>query len=188
VEDVERTAKEHLARRDYEGAATVALEAYGPEILGFLVAIHRDRLDAGDVFSAFCEDFWTALPRFRGEASLRTWAYTLARHASAHFFREPHRRRASALSNHPELQELEERIRTRTPSFLGKSTRDLVSELRQQLTADEQMLLILRVDRDMPWDEVASVMETAAPVLRKRFERVKARLRKLVDEAKKESS
>ena len=141
MEDVERTAKEHLARRDYEGAATVALEAYGPEILGFLVAIHRDRLDAGDVFSAFCEDFWTALPRFRGEASLRTWAYTLARHASAHFFREPHRRRASALSNHPELQELEERIRTRTPSFLGKSTRDLVSELRQQLTADEQSMV-----------------------------------------------
>jgi RNA polymerase sigma-70 factor (ECF subfamily) len=188
VEDVERTAREHLAQRDYQRAATVALEAYGPEILGFLVAIHRDRLDAGDVFGAFCEDFWTALPRFRGEASLRTWAYTLARHASAHFFREPHRRRASAMSNHPELQQLEERIRTRTPSFLGTATRDRVSELRNRLTPDEQTLLILRVDRDMPWDEVASVMGASATVLRKRFERVKARLRKMADEAEQESS
>ena len=66
--------------------------------------------------------------------------------------------------------------------------------LRDHLPTDDQTLLILRVDRDLSWNEVALVMtyDGEAPTddrvkresarLRKRFELVKDRLRTLAEE------
>ena len=67
--------------------------------------------------------------------------------------------------------------------------------MRDQLSQDERTLLILRIDRGLSWSEVAVVLlgpngdmdEEAigreAAACRKRFERVKARLRKMADAA-----
>jgi RNA polymerase sigma-70 factor (ECF subfamily) len=67
-----------------------------------------------------------------------------------------------------------------------------VRRLREELDPDEQTLLVLRIDRDMAWDEIAEVIhgpgadprertrQTAS--LRKRFERTKDRLRALVEQ------
>jgi hypothetical protein len=65
-------------------------------------------------------------------------------------------------------------------------------ELREQLPLEDQTLLILRVDRQLPWRELALVMhdgdapapeadqlEIVAARLRKRFQAVKDKLRKL---------
>src|SRR3954467_12676099 len=94
--------------------ATQILEGYGPEILGFLAAAMHDREAAGDVFSQFSEDLWSGLRAFRGHCSFRTWAYTLARNAAHRHRRDPLRRRGVAISECPELAELEARARTAT--------------------------------------------------------------------------
>jgi RNA polymerase sigma-70 factor, ECF subfamily len=180
--DREGKIQAHLRQGQYEQAATLALEAYGPEILGFLVAVLRDTADAHDVFGTFCEDFWVGLPKFRGDARLKTWAYTLAHHASARFIRDPHRRRAAGISAYPALSAIEARIRTETPSFMGRAAKDLVTRLREQLSPEEQALLTLRIDREMAWDDIAQVLDTAPATLRKRFERVKERLKTLAAE------
>ena len=54
-----------------------------------------------------------------------------------------------------------------------------IQKLREELTADEQTLLILRVDRGLSWGDVADVMEIESAVVRKRFERIKDKLREL---------
>jgi RNA polymerase sigma-70 factor (ECF subfamily) len=68
-------------------------------------------------------------------------------------------------------------------------TRDVYAEIRQALDADDQILLALRVDRDLSWREIAHVLvgEDAAEdevvrkaaALRKQFERVVDQLREL---------
>src|SRR5262245_10828338 len=80
-------------RGDLPAAATAALELYGSEVLGFLIAILKDEAVGSDVFSQFCEDLWTGLPNFRWECTFRTWAYTVARNASRRHLRSPHHRR-----------------------------------------------------------------------------------------------
>src|SRR5258706_16459579 len=77
---------------DFEAATTVALRGYGPEILGFLAATHRNEADANEVFSDFCEGVWKSLPSFAWQSSFRTWAYTIARRASMRLIRAPVRR------------------------------------------------------------------------------------------------
>jgi RNA polymerase sigma-70 factor (ECF subfamily) len=62
--------------------------------------------------------------------------------------------------------------------------RGVAERLRASLDPYEQTLLILRVDRGLSWDEVTCVLSSPEdPVnkdaLKKRFERVKARLRTL---------
>ena len=176
--------------------ATQLLESYGPEILGFLAAAMRDREEAGDVFSQFSEDLWVGLGAFRGHCSFRTWAYTLARNAAHRHRRDPLRRRRVAISECPELSELEARVRSATVSYLRTDVKDRVTRLRDALEPDDRMLLVLRIDRGMAWSEMAEVMlegedrekdgphdeadrARKAASLRKRFERLKERLRAL---------
>jgi RNA polymerase sigma-70 factor (ECF subfamily) len=176
-------------------AATVAIKGYGPEILGYLVATARTETDATDAFSMFCEDVWRGLPRFRFASSLRTWAYTLARHALYRLVRDPERRRPKVSpSEAPELAELAENIRTSTMLHLRTEVKDRVAALREQLDEEDRTILILRVDRKLAWQDIARVLAVEditeadankrSAALRKRFERIKDRLRKLAAEVR----
>jgi RNA polymerase sigma-70 factor (ECF subfamily) len=72
----------------------------------------------------------------------------------------------------------------RLPDTRGKTPREAderLEMLRRDLSPDDHTLLILRVDRQMSWEEVAQVFAggLGAPgpaTLRKRFERLGARL------------
>jgi RNA polymerase sigma-70 factor (ECF subfamily) len=61
-------------RGDHAAAATAVLRGYGPELLGFLSAVHRDETAASDAFAEMSEAVWRSLPRFAWESSVRTWA------------------------------------------------------------------------------------------------------------------
>jgi RNA polymerase sigma-70 factor (ECF subfamily) len=173
-------------------AATKAVEGYGPEVLGFLVTLLRDENSANEVFSQTCEDLWKGLDRFEGRSSLRTWFYVLARHAAARFRRAPHRRpgRRAGLS---EVSDIAERVRSRTQPHLRTEVKDRFAAIRNALPEDDRALLVLRVDRNLSWSEIAHVFsaeaepdETVAQVatkLRKRFERLKGEIRERAREA-----
>lgn len=192
-ENVEAVVQSLCGAGDTRGAVTVAIREYGPELVGFLVVLARDPADAGDVFADVCVRIWKGLAGFRWQCSLRTWLYVLARRAfSAH-----HRERAQWRERHvrisevPEIDELVVRVRTTTLARLRGEPQTRAQRLREQLTPDEQTLLTLRVDRGLEWREIARVLADAsdeptddeigreAASLRKRFERLKERLRQL---------
>ncbi|MBK9517868.1 MAG: sigma-70 family RNA polymerase sigma factor [Anaeromyxobacter sp.] len=172
-----------LERGQVGEAATAALTGLGPAVLGYLGSLH-DEDDARDVFSTFAEDLWRGLPGFRGECSLRAWAFRLAWHASARFRRDPFRRRGERL---PSSAASRLAATIAGASLLPGGRRDALRQLRQALDPEERTLLVLRVDRELEWDEVAAVLSAeGAPVeaatLRKRFERLKGRLGRLARE------
>jgi RNA polymerase sigma-70 factor (ECF subfamily) len=172
---------------DWAGATTIAIEGYGDELLGYLVAMTGSVVDADDAFSFVAEHLWRSLPAFRWDCSLRTWAYGIARQAIGRKRRDPHRRRAVPLD--AVVSAAAAKIRTRTATFLRTESRDRIAALRAQLAPDDQTLLILRVNRKLPWREIARVLADddaastdaeltrRAAALRKRFERVKDQLK-----------
>lgn len=174
-------------------AARVALEGYGPELLGFLMALTRDADVASEVFSQFCEDMWRGLEGFRWGSTFRTWAYTIARNAHRRYLRDPHYRRGTRLET-SDLFKLQQKVRSQTLPFLLTAVKDRFAALRESLSPDDQTLLILRIDRRMNWIDIAEVMldteeelseaeiKRKAAALRKRYERVKARLRELAEQ------
>lgn len=180
--------------QDFRQATTLAIETYGEEVMGFLVARTRARADAADVFSMFAEDLWRGLPSFEWRCSLRGWCYTLARHAAARHARAPHNKAARhlSLSQHQDLSALVDRVRSATHAFARTEVKDRVRALRESLPDDDQTLLILRVDRGLSWRDLVLVMNDAetSPLseaelvkgeqrLRQRFKRLKDRLKEL---------
>ncbi len=197
----EQTAAEDKVKNawdngDYDDAATRFLEAHGAEILGFLVSRVRDKVDARDVFADFCEDFWKGLPGFEWRCSMRGWAYTLARHAADRYLRAPQRRRERNLTLPAESRcsRLVNKLRTATHLHQKTEIKNRVQALRECLSEDDRMLLALRVDRALSWNEVAMVMapegeslsgealRVASGRMRQRFLMVKERLRKLAEQ------
>jgi RNA polymerase sigma-70 factor (ECF subfamily) len=162
-------------------AATEAIKALGPQILAYLTALLKNEGDAREVFSHFAEDLWKGLPGWRGEASLRGWAYRIAWHASVRWVRDPYRQRGQRLETSA-ASRLAQEVRTSVPENAWREER--MARLRDLLDPEERTLLILRVDRGLPWRDVAHVLAEdgcAAPseaALRKRFERLKEKLGK----------
>lgn len=190
--DVEARIRARCEAQDYRNAAEIAIRAYGPEIFGYLLSLGADTTRANDVFSVFAEDLWSSLPGFRWECALRSFAYGIARHALFRISRDPYRRRATPLSQSPEVYEIAEEVRTRTAEHLRTETKDRFAALRDKLDPTDRELLVLRIDRRLSWQDVARIMlaeeigagpgegealNRAAGKLRKRFERVKDTLR-----------
>jgi len=182
---VEAHLQELLAKGDHRAAATEALRAFGPKILGYLQAVLRDEADASDAFSVFAEHLWRGLPSFRFEASLKTWCFKLAWNAALNLKDEAWRRRGRRFES-GEASRLAEEIRTRTGVRVERR-RAALEALRAELSDEEQTLLVLRLDQQLSWGEIAEVLAregTApdAPALRKRYERLKEKLARLVKE------
>lgn len=193
-------ARVHAAwqRDDYAQAAELVFAAYGSELHSFLLAQFRGQHAVADeVFSAFSEDFWRALPRFEWRCSIRAWCYKLARSAASRHRRSAQARRGRQipLSDALRLETLVVRARTSTKLHLRSEVRDKIRELRETLNRDDQDLLVLRVDRGLSWRDIVHAMfdrdqeldeERSARMesaLRQRFGEIKKRLRRLAERA-----
>ncbi|MGH1347396.1 MAG: RNA polymerase sigma factor [Nannocystales bacterium] len=186
-ESVELSIRRSWDAGDMETAATLAIRGYGPELLGYLHAmVHAT--DPDELFSRLCEQLWKHLPSFRWESSVRTWTYTVARNLArgearaaagprgkVEGLRETHASRIAA------------DVRSTTALHLRTDSKDALQQIRDELDPDDRTLLILRVDRGMAWREIVEVLDDgghehdpakAAAALRKRFERLKERLRR----------
>lgn len=177
-------------------ATTLTIERYGPGVLGLLAHAVSDEDAAKDIFSVWCEDVWRGLPSFEGRngARLKTWAYRLAYNAAHRYRRRPHHKRAARIGHAALLNEadaaLRDRIHETTQAIFKTTTKDAFRNIRAQLTPEQNMLLVLRVDRAMAWHDIALVLSddptddaidlhAESNRLRQRFHRIKAKLKRL---------
>jgi RNA polymerase sigma-70 factor (ECF subfamily) len=192
--EIESTVRETCTRGDHGAAAAHVVRTYGRELFSFIFAIHRNEADANDAFSDLAEAVLRGLPKFAWQSTLRTWLYGIARNVINKRIRnEVRRRKRVAPAGDGTLEAVVQKVRTDTAAFLRTEKRTRLQELRDDLPEEDRMLLVLRVDRDLAWadlaramnddplDEPALTREVAR--LRKRFQVVKDRLRAL---AKKE--
>jgi len=183
--DLDERVRALLAARKIEEATTLVLRELGPEILGFLSGVLGDA-DGDEVFSSFSERLWRSFEGFEGRCTLRTWAYVLARHEISRF-RRGARRHVEGRVPISELQEVLEAVR-KTRSTLAAGRHSILTRLRDELPIEDRTLLILRVDRDLSFDDIALAFadnpeafsdddrRRESARLRKRFQLVKQRL------------
>lgn len=183
-DEVEAQLGTLLRSGDLEAAASRALESYGPELYGFLINLMGAESDASEVFSQTAEDFWRGLQSFGARCSVRTWLYLLARNAAARFWRAPWQRNARAASSR--LDSIVAVARSRTEPWLRTDVKDKWRALRESLHPDDRALLVLRVDRDLDWNDVARVMLSRDDADADELARESARLRKRYHQLKEE--
>jgi RNA polymerase sigma-70 factor (ECF subfamily) len=156
----------------------------------------RARSDAEEAFSIFAEHLWKGLSKFEFRCSLRGWLYTLARNAANRYVSAPHHRRERHHTSPGDasVSAVIEQARSATEIHRRTSVKEKIRALRERLPLEDQTLLILHVDRGLPWRELAMIMhedgeslDEAALTresarLRKRFERVRDALREFAIE------
>ena len=175
------------AAERYDEATERVIQWYGAEILGLLVALAPDETTAGDAYSQFCEQMWKSLPKFRFESSVRTWAYVIARRALIAVHRARGRGPRLEAVAPSQLPERVASARSTTRPYLKTTHKDALRAVRSTLSEEDQLLLVLRLDRELSWPAIARVMadrsdcdeatlQRNAATLRKRYQRAKKRL------------
>lgn len=185
--DVEAAIAEARGAGDHDRAATLLLRRYGPELLGFLRARLRDPVLADDAFASVSEKIWRGLEGFSGRSTARVWAYAIAvnevRDQARRRGRERERRAASSDAR---LSQLVDEVRSETAPYRRTDVKDRMRALREELSDEDQELLVLRVDKQLRYDEIVDVLAEApldpaarkreAARLRKRFQLVRGAL------------
>lgn len=193
-EDNEHAIRQAFESGDLETAATTTLVSYGREIFGFLASRTQARSDADETFSMFTEHLWSGLHGFSWRCSMRTWCYAIAHNVLRRYASSPHRRagRNIALSCPGVLSQLVEDVRTATRPYQHTEVKDNFRKLREQLDEEEQLLLLLRVDRNLKFREIAITVLGDTEVdeatvareetrLRQVFSRLKTSFRKIAE-------
>lgn len=176
------------AQNKLREAAELAVQGYGPEVYGYLVGILRSHDEADEAFAMFTEDLLDGFRTFQARSMVRTWAYVLARNAGTAILRKRVRDvKHQALSDAEDRAALVQKSRSLTAEWRKTSVKDAFRELRRALPEEDQTILILRVDRDLPWREVARVTgefagEPTPEELRREQDRIKKRLERAIEE------
>ena len=176
-EEIERAIRQLWESRKFDRAATRAIEGYGQEIARFLASRFTNPADAQDVYATFLEDLWSGLPGFAWRCTLRGWAYTLARHAELRWKASAAYRRSRLVTvADPEVLA---GTRTTTAPYVRTDVKDKFRAIRARLAEEDQTILVLRVDRDLGWRDIAQVLAgPGAPVVADDPQRAEARIRK----------
>lgn len=185
--DIERQVRALADTGDHQGAVAVAIERLGDEVYGYVASRSSDDDLADDVFAQACADLFASMPTFEFRCTIRTWFYRLARSAGARHHRTPGNQpeRRIALS---QVSEAVDQVRTRTRLHLRSEIKDGFRKLRESLDPEDQQLLLLRIDRDLGWNEIAEIVDDvddpadvarAAARLRQQFQKLKDRLREM---------
>jgi DNA-directed RNA polymerase specialized sigma24 family protein len=127
------------------------------------------------------------MPDYRREALFGTWALRLAWYSAKEYKRTLARRHEERLATDAVSQIVQE-VRTGTAAAFKTEARDRWAKIKDSLSPAERSLLLLRIERKLPWKEVAAIMaeegEAAGEVaLRKRLERLSDKLRELAKES-----
>ncbi|MEO0811517.1 MAG: sigma-70 family RNA polymerase sigma factor, partial [Myxococcota bacterium] len=124
--------------------------------------------------------------RFRGDASVRTWLFTIARRVVY----KSHRRRAGEPTTHEPLSVLGSEAGWGEPTpedwVAHREQRDVLQRALSRLRAEDQEVLTLRDLEDLSVREVADVMGLEEGTVRVRHHRARLRLMAEVQKEKPE--
>jgi len=169
---------------DYDTVVTQLLERYTGTILGILIARLKSESDAGEVYSMFVEDLWKGIDGFQWRGSLLAWAIRIALNAMMRWLAAGHRRPERNVSiEDSAVLEVADRLRSSTLDYLRSEVKSEVRRLREELPPDDQMLLILHIDRALKWNEVAAALadrDLTQEELKREAARLRQRFRLLI--------
>lgn len=179
-DDVDARVLAHLERGAPGEAAELVVRALGPELLGYLFAVLRNEADGREAFAELSAQLLCSIERFRGDGSVKAFAYRIAWRVAIRARRAPHRRREVHLPTGLE-SELGEQV-VSSAAYRRTDAKTWLETTRRALSPEDQSLLVLRIDRGLSWDEIAAAMDLrSAAALRKRFERLRERLRQAAE-------
>jgi RNA polymerase sigma-70 factor (ECF subfamily) len=132
--------------------------------------------EAEDVMQEVFMNVYTSLPDFRGESSLFTWLYTVARNKSLNYIKKKDKKEKAVLDGET-FQEIESSEDDNGAA--RQKELDLMHECIQELPADFKSAIVLRDIEGLTYDEISQIEEIPVGTVRSRLNRGRAMLQEM---------
>jgi RNA polymerase sigma-70 factor (ECF subfamily) len=133
----------------------------------------RDGAEADDLLQEIALALWSALPRFRGDSSERTWLYRVAHNTGIRYVAD-HRRRAAREQNAPPLLEAAAEGNPESEAIDREQQRRLWTAIRE-LPLHDRQVVVLHLE-GMSAAEMEAVTGFSAGSIATRLTRIRQRL------------
>lgn len=146
-----------------ERAFTEIVKKYQERIYWHIRRLVVNHDDANDVMQNMFIKVWTYLDNFREESNLYTWLYRIATNETITFLEKEKKRKAISISDD------ENGVAYKLPAEKGFDANKLEWKLQQaiqSLPEKQRIVFTLRYYDEMPYDEMAKVLETSAGALK----------------------
>lgn len=178
-----------LVERIREGgdmrAAEMLLQRYQTEVFGFLMTMLRKQHDAEDVLQESFTRALKGLSNYRESGQFRAWLYRIARNEAVSLVRK--RRRFVSLeptigADSVEREAVDESVPSPDARILAEERAGRFREALAQLPPEEREVATLRLDRELSFKEIATVVGCPLNTALGRMHNAKRRLRDLLRE------
>lgn len=181
MSDTTESSLVDAARRGDRDALSRLLEAHQQRVFGFGVKMCGDVEDAKDIAQDTLLTLARTMRDFRGESSISTYLYTVARS----FCIKKRRRTKGAPAHHEPLDKVnqenapEATAAASTPEqmLLGREARESVAAALDKLDPDWREVIVLRDIEGLSAAEVADVTGLSVAAVKSRLHRARAALR-----------
>jgi RNA polymerase sigma-70 factor, ECF subfamily len=152
---VEQQLSVLLLEQDWNAAIALAQQSFGAEIYGYLRAVLQDEALAEDALQAFRLALVRGIRTFQRRCEFRVWAYIVAKHEALRV-----RKSRSTVRSLDSTDLARLRAASSTRDWDKSVNVRKMDCVRSRLTESERELLVLRVDRNMSWAAIASILST----------------------------
>ncbi|MFK7988347.1 MAG: RNA polymerase sigma factor [Sandaracinaceae bacterium] len=178
--DAPANPETHLLRLlesgDVRQAAHVLVTQHADEVYGLCRAMIRNGTEAEDLSQDVFAKAFRALPKFRGEASVRTWILRITRNACIDHLRAK-KREPWSTEDEPDAVPVDE------PSVADLlSRRESITRALDALEENERALVVLRFGHGLGYPELADAFGLKPGTVRMRVSRALTKMRTAADE------
>lgn len=178
--DADRTGEGELVERAAGGdraAQEALIRRYLPDVYRVTYRLLGDRELAEDAAQDAFVNMLHALPRFRGDASFRTWLLRIAANAAHSQGRRRTRRREQGLESEPEVTNGEPDAAVLLEQ---RSEADRIERAMARLPAKQRLAVSLRIQQGLSYAEIAAATDSTEGAARVNYHLGVKRLRELL--------
>lgn len=142
-------------------------QKYGPKVQRLCLGYTGNQMEAEDLLQEVFVKVWQNLDKFRGDSQVSTWIYRIAVNTCLYHLRSAKNKRSVDLAQAPPLLDLEQPDKEQQVQLLYKA----ISELKES-----DRLLITMLLEEIPYSEMAQIIEVSEANLRVKIHRIKQQL------------
>ena len=170
----------HLAADDYRGALEALVRGYQHVMVGFCTNMLDDASLGEEMAQEVFLAVYSAMPRFRGYASVRTWLFAIARKQCLKALRNRHRRNYFEHTQRDVIAATAHRDPPLPPGEDPELQLQRVKYSLSKLDKAERALLIMRYDTGLPFIDIAHILGISVASVRRRLARALQHLREVM--------
>ncbi len=185
IPDIDLVARCRVGDRE---SMQAIYEAYAPDVQRYAYRLLGDRDEAADAVQETFLRAFSAIGRFRGECSLRTWIFRICTNLCRDLSRKRRHRREEPFDSQAAEAYLESHIDAQDP-LQATMRSEMVRAVRlalRSLPMHQRELIVLRDYERIPMEEIAAISGCSVATVRVKLYRAHARLRERVQSLLKE--